>query len=177
MRRWIIAFACVTSLVGCQKAGPSTAFSSAEAATIAEAYLGEHETRAKELLEELTDLLVSNADEPDRAEQRVEAFLQMRESELVSNARALEAVLASKSGDERILYEENFSNYLAPTSRAYAAATKVFAEKHTNHWRRIDRRLNAAMNRRSGIASDVAPVPAPQPVPEPAQEPAPQPVP
>lgn len=154
MRRWIVVCACAASLAACQKKSPTHAFSPEQASAQAEAYLGEDEARAKALIEELTDLIVLNIDDADRVEQRIEAFLLMRNDELVQNARALEAILAAKSGDERVVYEENFSNYLAPATLAYSSAIKAFAEKYTSHWRRVDRRLKAAMTRQSGVSTD-----------------------
>lgn len=153
MRRYLsLVLVASLSFAACNKnKGSSVDDQAAQAAAVAESYLGPEEAAARDHIYQLADLVRANMEDGDRAEQRVDAYLHMHRDELIRNARALESTLAAKSGEERTIYEENFSNYMAPALTAWYAQVRVFSEKHPVPYRRIERAFKNMMNRNTGV--------------------------
>ena len=149
---------------GCSKKSPSSVYNAELLASAAEQSMGPNETRARELLEELTLVIEGNIDDPARAEDLLRAFLYNYREELPANALALERELASRTDDERLRYEESFSNYLAPATKRWRDLMAQYTTRHESSGRRIQRLLHNAVSRgaihEAGAARSV-----PEPVP------------
>lgn len=129
-----------------KKNQPGMAFAPDVVASFAEGQMGPNEIRAKQLLEELTLMLRSASANPQAAEDRVRAFLHNYRDELTSNTAALEQELASRSGEERLKYAENFSNYLGPATKEWRKVSGDFSSANPAVWRRIERMLATSLN-------------------------------
>lgn len=148
MRRLFLTLAVAAlAFSACNKNKTDHLDEAARAATAAEAYIGDDERDARRYLEELAQILADNSDSPDRAEGRIEAYLNLHRDELIQNARALEAILASKTGDAKAVYEEQFNDYLSPALHAWFSQARQFSEKYPQAYRRIDRLMKNFMNR------------------------------
>lgn len=173
MRRLLLfVLLCVVPLSACNKNKRQHVDNSVAAAEAAERHLGAEERIAREHVFALSEILEDNIEDGDRAEARLEAYLFMHRDELIRNTRALEANLNAKSGEAREIYEERFSDYMAPALSAWYANVRILAEKHPVAYRRVARTLKTLMNRQTGVPTAEAPEKESTPMPEPAAVPA-----
>lgn len=134
---------------------PTYGFSSDAVAQAAAESMGPDEAWARTAIEEMTAILVDNKDDSARLEDRMRAYLVQHQDEFPVNARRLEIRLASLEGDDRIRYEENYSNYLGPATKRWRDAMRAYETRDSSSARRVQRLLRSAMSSTSVRAAVV----------------------
>lgn len=88
--------------------------------------MGEAETRARDYLFEMADLLRTHVAEPDQAIQRMRAFIRVNRDEMAANAAALQATWDSLDGFEARVYEAQFAAFIGEGTVAWVEAKRAF---------------------------------------------------
>lgn len=105
--------------------------------------MGEQETLARGLLEDMAVVLEANADDPEAAVARMEAFLRVNRQPMRDSATAIANRRASLSPAEARRYEAQLSAFLAPPNRAWREVFVAFQQEHGESARRIERMVRA----------------------------------
>ena len=106
-----------------------------------ESLIGEPEERAAGFLLDLAFVLEANLDDPQKAAERVEAVLAVNGQAMRDNAAALEARLASLSGDTRRRYEAQFAAHIGPAHAEWRQRLAAFTSAWPDEGRQIARRV------------------------------------
>jgi hypothetical protein len=92
--------------------------------------MGETEERARQLLEEMTDLVEANQQHPDQAVQRMQAFLRVNAPDMRETAVQMQTIWDALSGFEARVYEAQLAAYLGEAMHAWVRAKQAFGAAH-----------------------------------------------
>jgi hypothetical protein len=92
--------------------------------------MGEAETRARDYLFEMADLLNSHVHDPDQAIQRMRAFIRVNRDDMAANAAALQSTWDSLDGFESRVYEAQFAAFIGEGTVAWVEAKRAFELAH-----------------------------------------------
>ena len=105
--------------------------------------MGEAQQQAREFFENLVELLEVNLGEPERAVQRVEAYVQANRTAMQENAAALEAYALQLGPEERAIYDAQFGQFMEPVVTRWFQVRQRLAQRGGQHVRRVERLLNS----------------------------------
>jgi len=139
MMRYLTVFLLVAPLAAACGARASETAVGGEAirAEVLPSMMGDDEVRARDLLDELTLTITSNAADPAAAELRVAAFLRVNEIDLLDVATAIEARAASLEGLEALVYQEQLSALLASSWQQYNSAVRALEQAAPEQGRNV----------------------------------------
>jgi hypothetical protein len=92
--------------------------------------MGEHETRARDYLFEMADLLTTHVNDPDQAIQRMRAFIRVNRDDMAANAAALQGIWDGLDGFEARVYEAQFAAFIGEGTVAWVQAKRAFEVAH-----------------------------------------------
>lgn len=92
--------------------------------------MGDHETRARDYLFEMADLLTTHVNEPDQAIQRMRAFIRVNRDDMAANAAALQGIWDGLEGFEARVYEAQFAAFIGGGTVAWVQAKRAFEVAH-----------------------------------------------
>jgi len=92
--------------------------------------MGEAETRARDYLFEMADLLNTHLNDPDQAIQRMRAFIRVNRADMAANAAALQAIWDGLEGFEARVYEAQFAAFIGEGTVAWVQAKRTFELAH-----------------------------------------------
>jgi hypothetical protein len=129
-RTLLAAVALTVALAGaaCQK--QQQVIGSGNIADALPTMMGEHETRARDYLFEMADLLNTHVNEPDQAIQRMRAFIRVNRADMAANAAALQAIWDGLDGFEARVYEAQFAAFIGEGTVAWVQAKRTFEFAH-----------------------------------------------
>lgn len=129
-RTLLAAVALTVALAGaaCQK--QQQVIGSGNIADALPTMMGEHETRARDYLFEMADLLNTHVNEPDQAIQRMRAFIRVNRADMAANAAALQAIWDGLDGFEARVYEAQFAAFIGEGTVAWVQAKRTFEVAH-----------------------------------------------
>jgi hypothetical protein len=123
-----VALTVALAAAACQK--QQQVIGSGDIADALPTMMGEAETRARDYLFEMADLLNTHVNDPDQAIQRMRAFIRVNRADMAANAAALQAIWDGLEGFEARVYEAQFAAFIGEGTVAWVQAKRAFELAH-----------------------------------------------
>lgn len=100
--------------------------------------LGPLEEQLKSFVEQITEILSAPTDDPNSTVTAIGRYLDENKDAITVTTQEVANRIAAMTPDQRAYYDEHFSEFFTPTTRAWYAALDAFRQEHPAEATRID---------------------------------------